>query len=277
MKLLVLSDLHLEFSGNGDFLPPPSAVDACDLVVLAGDIHNGALGISWAARTMPHRPVLYVAGNHEFYEAEFFATLAALRAAAARTGNVRFLEHDVVFERGVRFIGATLWTDFELFGAQHRAECEAQAQKFITDFRLIRRAPQVGETDGPTNGAAQVASPLLLPADAVEMHRRARAFLAAELAKPHAGPTVVVTHHTPSAASVAERFRTIATSAAFASRLEDLVALHQPQLWIHGHTHDSFDYRLQDTRIICNPMGYPSRSRAAKENPAFAPGFLVDV
>jgi len=274
MKILLLSDLHLEFAGNRDFVPAPAAVDACDVIVLAGDIHNGPLGIEWAARAFPRRPVVYVAGNHEYYESDWASTRAALRTAAAASANVRLLDDGVTLVGGVRFLGATLWTDFALFGAAERARCEAAATEFIADFRLIRRAPEAAASDAAA--AAPVSLPLFTTGDSIRLHEASRAFLEAELARTFAGPTVVVTHHLPSARSNAERFRTLATSAAFASVLDDLVVRGRAAAWLHGHTHDSFDYRLGATRIVCNPMGYPRRS-GGKENANFDPGLIVEV
>jgi predicted phosphodiesterase len=285
MKFLVLSDLHLEFTRNADFLPDPDAVAAADLIVLAGDIHSGTLGIDWAGRHFPHRAVVYIAGNHEYYDHELIGTTDALRAAAARTTNVRFLDNDTLLLGAVRIVGATLWTDFDLFGRSNRDQCEGIAAEFINDFRLIRVARSALPADAAPlaleAGDGEAAMPpdqgAFTPALSIELHARARAFIDAELARPHAGPTVVVTHHLPSAASVAERFRTNATSAAFASHLDPLITRHRPQLWIHGHTHDSFDYRLDATRVVCNPMGYPARQSGAKENAAFDAGLLVEI
>ena len=266
MNLLILSDLHLEFAGNADFAPPAEAVAAADLIILAGDIHNGTAGIEWAARDLASRPVLYVPGNHEYYGTVRGPARDAMRAAAAQTANVRLLDLDALVERGVRFVGATLWTDFDLFGPEHRAECEAAAERYITDFELIREAT-----------AAAPEPRRFRAADAIALHAEARAFVDAELSRPHDGPTVVVTHHAPSAASVVARYRTIATSAAFASRLEALVERHRPRFWIHGHMHNSLDYALGATRVVCNPMGYPARNGKAKENGAFDPGLLLEI
>ena len=104
MKIRVLSDLHLEFF---DWTPPP--VEA-DVVVLAGDIHAGVLGIPWARRQFPAAPVIYVPGNHEFYSARLQDVLVALRKESRRLG-VHLLDGDEFLVDGVRFLGATLWTD----------------------------------------------------------------------------------------------------------------------------------------------------------------------
>ena len=61
MRLHILCDLHLEFGSTR--IPPANA----DVVVLAGDIHLGREGRRWARNQFPHKPIIYVLGNHEFY------------------------------------------------------------------------------------------------------------------------------------------------------------------------------------------------------------------
>ena len=102
-------------------------------------------------------------------------------------------------------------------------------------------------------------------------HGVSRQFITEELAKPFDGPTVVVTHHAPSWLSVPDKFRE--ASAAYASRLEDLILDHEPLLWIHGHTHTSFDYKIGKTRIVCNPRGY----HGFELNPDFEVNLIVEI
>ena len=89
------------------------------------------------------------------------------------------------------------------------------------------------------------------------------------------GVTVVVTHFAPSRGSIAPRFAGSPLNACFIADLEALVARSGAALWIHGHTHDSFDYRLGGTRIFANPRGYVLNGKA--ENPRFDPGLTVEV
>lgn len=96
MKILILSDLHLEFAS---FSPPPKEVD---VVVLAGDIWKKDLGIYWARETWPHTEIIFVAGNHEFYHNDRHAVLSLLRKAAEDTG-VHFLDDDEVVINGTLF------------------------------------------------------------------------------------------------------------------------------------------------------------------------------
>lgn len=241
IKLAIYSDVHLEFGEPWE----PADMDF-DVLVLAGDIHVGTKGFrlfrGWMDRWM-----LYVAGNHEFYGQNLPATIRELHGLGAegeRVGSF-FLEKSSVILDGVRFLGTTLWTDFELFGADRQAEAMAAAEKVMTDYRKI-----VAIKDGPTKV-------MLAPQDTLRFHERAREWLTRELAKPFDGKTVVVTHHAPSLQSIAPRFRTDLATAAYASNLESLIEDHQPALWIHGHTHVACDYRIGATRVVANPKGYP--------------------
>jgi len=283
MKLLVLSDLHLEFA---PFVPEPAAVEAADVVVLAGDISPGTKAISWARQAFAGKPVVYVAGNHEFYRCDWDKLPGALREEAKKH-DVHFLESEAVTIEGVRFLGATLWTDFELFGPDRKHEAMREAGRVMNDFRLIKARALAVER----HAARPQGSPWKLsPAHTLRRHREALAWLEAELAlkegegKAEAGKTVVVTHHLPSHRSVALEYQEDLLSAIYASELPRDTLLGA-SLWIHGHAHSSFDYRLWDqarghaVRVLCNPRGYPlSRLRPGEfENPAFDPGLLVEV
>lgn len=272
MKIRIFSDLHLEMSERHPPWDPPQA-DA-DVVVLAGDIHNGTVAVDWAERTFPGQPVLYVPGNHEYYDGEYHEVAAALRSRT-RNSNVRLLDNDETVIGGVRFLGSTLWTDFELFGAHTREPAIAESRKFVVDFRAIRFAGESESGDG-----------LFTPEQSVALHQAARAWLEGRLKDPFPGKTVVITHHAPHAQSVHPKWGTSLTSAAFVSNLDDL--LGKPVLWIHGHTHDGFDYVAQGTRVVANPMGYRrSNWKQAQdgsvppvvsyENPRFDPALVVEV
>lgn len=254
MRLLVLSDLHLEF--DRALAIPPAARP--DVAVLAGDIWSDESAVRWAGETFPC-PVVFVPGNHEYYERELRRSRRAM-AACARGAKVHVLDDGEVILDGVRFLGATLWTDFALLGDREAAM--AAAHRGMTDFRLIRIDDGVG--DPPR---------AFTPADAASLHAASLRFLSASLARPHHGPTVVVTHHLPSSRSVAPRWTGYTLNAAFASDLDRFIEVYRPYLWVHGHTHDSFDYQIGETRVVCNPRGYLPR----EPNPSFDPGLIVEI
>jgi predicted phosphodiesterase len=253
VKLHVLSDLHLGLAA----MPHPRT-DA-DVVVLAGDIARPREAVAWACGF--DKPVVYVPGNHEYYGGSLDGTLAELRALAAGT-PVRLLADDELVIDGVRFLGTTLWTDFDLFGrGEQRAAAVAEASRLLRDFSRIRRA------------AADAA--LFTPADCARLFAHHAAWLRARLAQPRAGATVVVTHHAPSPRSIHPRFEGSLLNACFVSEAEDLLGAEKACLWIHGHTHDSFDYDCAGTRVLCNPRGYVRDG--VRENAAFDEGLVVTV
>jgi 3',5'-cyclic AMP phosphodiesterase CpdA len=274
MKLLVLSDLHLEFS---DFVPP-NGVDF-DVAVLAGDIVcPGSKVAAWTRRALPQaRAVLLVNGNHEYYDNTMPDELARIRQAAtsARRPPLHVLDCQEVIIGGVRFLGCTLWTDFELridtdSGPQRDASRGIEAaRRFMVDYRAIdvREVPPGGDVATWRK---------LTPEDTLRFHRAQRAWLQQALAQPFDGPTVVITHHGPHRASLAPRFAADWVSTAFISELPAHF-FEVPVLWIHGHTHTSFDYRAGACRVLCNPRGYHSRGRPLPENKSFNPGLVVQV
>ena len=247
MKLHILNDLHIEFE---DFVP--LATDT-DVVILAGDIGVGLEGLQWAETRFPDRPVIYVPGNHEFYHHDI-ALIDELKAQTPE--HIHVLNDDQVIIGGVRFLGSILWTDFALFGETDKVFAMQQARQLVTDFSFIRNHGQC-----------------YTPEDSVQLHTASRDWLAVMLAEPFAGKTVVVTHHAPSPRSVHSRYASNLLSPAFASNLEHLMDGGRAALWIHGHMHDSFDYEVYGTRVICNPRGYSPEAL----NPAFRPDFVVEV
>ena len=253
MKLHVLSDLHLSVSG----LEPPRT-DA-DVVILAGDVARPAEAIAWSSRFA--QPVLYVIGNHEFYGGSLSGTAQELQRLSRGT-NVRVLDCSEIGIGGVRFLGATLWTDFMLFGAGERRDWAiAQACAFVRDFSRIRLDER--------------SDILFSPADAATLFGCHVSWLKARLAVPFPGPTVVITHHAPSPRSIHPRFADLPLNACFVSDVERLLDGQRVALWIHGHTHDSFDYVVNGTRVVCNPRGYAKNG--INENPAFDPELIIDL
>jgi predicted phosphodiesterase len=248
----ILSDLHLSLGA----LEAPD--NDADVVILAGDIARPREAIAWAARI--GKPVVYVAGNHEFYGASLGATIAELKDASAGT-SVRVLDDEPAVIGGVRFLGSTLWTDFMLFGIAGRAHAMQEGRTFMRDFTRIRR------TDDP---------PLpFTPEDAAARFAVHAQWLQARLSDPFEGPTVVITHHAPSPRSVHPRFEGSPINACFVSDAEHLLGGDRAQLWIHGHTHDSFDYVVDGTRVVCNPRGYAKNG--INENPAFDPNLCIEI
>lgn len=256
MKIHILSDLHLEFCG----LKLPE-VDA-DVTVLAGDIGVGLQGIEWALQAFD-RPVIYVMGNHEFYGQRVMMELWKAARKKVEGTHVHLLENEAVVINGVRFLGCTLWTDFCLFGAGDR-ESAMKAALDLSDYWQILTAHSVGYS----RHKAQ----LLRPEHTLRMHEVSRAWLDRELDRAHDGKTVVVSHTAPHRGSLHPKWEYSQISPCFVLNLPGLV--ERADLWIHGHTHDSFDYQIEKCRVICNPRGY---CNSADLNPGFDSGLVVEV
>jgi predicted phosphodiesterase len=258
-RLLVQSDQHIEQSD----WRLPRKLPAHDVAVFAGDVSSPlAASLLLLARERDagiglSRDIVLVPGNHEYYGADVDDALAEGRVLAARLG-IHLLDGDEAAIGGVRYLGTTLWTDYELYGNAVAARHAAAAQ--MNDHNHISRGAEG-----------------FSPADALALHRDRLAWLESRLAVPHAGATVVVTHHCPSPASVPAKYAGDALNPAFASNLDGLIRAHGPDLWIHGHTHSSFDYRIGGTRVLCNPKGYGPRNGRAIENREFRPRLVVEV
>ena len=231
MKLHILSDLHLEF---GDFVLPET--DA-DVLILAGDIGIGADGIQWAT-AQTDKPVIYVAGNHEYYNREYIETLDEMYRAAKDRG-VHFLENDELVFGGVRFLGCTLWTDFAIYPPMSPAMAMTHARQRLNDFRLIQNGKR-----------------LFTPEDSLQLHEESIAWLRQRLAVPFDGPTVVITHHAPSLKADHPQYGLNPLTPCFVSNLEHLMEGSRAALWIFGHTHSCHDIMVNGTRLISNQRGY---------------------
>jgi predicted phosphodiesterase len=222
MKFALYSDLHLEFSRSANWVPPELDVD---VVLLAGDIHTGSSGLDWAGKTFASwksRPeVLYLPGNHEFYNANYDALIEVFRTP--RPGVVALdqsvLSWTPVTGPSVRLLGCTLWSDFALHGSSKISFHKEQARLQMNDYL---------------------------------------AWLDLELSKPWDGRTVIVTHNAPHPDCVEERYRGSAISPAFVSDLRWLMRKHRIDLWCFGHTHGNCDFKAKEgCRIVSNQMGYP--------------------
>lgn len=259
MRLLILSDLHHELWK--EHAPVIDVSNSCpDIVILAGDIDTGAKAVEWAKNTFTSMPVLYVHGNHEGYGKNLEDMQRDIQEACAATSNVHFLNCAEYVVEGYRFLGCTLWTDFRLFGDDDRPSAMMACEAVMTDYKRIRLATKKYRK--------------LRPLDTAQFHAAHKFWLKQKLAEPFDGKTIVITHMAPSMQSVAERFQADPASAAYASRIDDLVS--QADLWVHGHMHDSVDYEIGKCRVVCNPCGYMKRS-GTHENANFNPNFICDI
>ncbi|MBX3608950.1 MAG: metallophosphoesterase [Hydrogenophaga sp.] len=258
MKIQLLSDLHLE--ANPDFQARP-APDA-DLLVLAGDVgsyqrrRDGTTmaEADWGLRRFANWPVpvLFVPGNHEYDALDVDTALSQLRTTCDRLG-LRWLDRETWVWRGVRFVGATLWTDYD-------AVRPPGTDRLVQREKAFRAANHYLSTMGSTRRGA--------PFDAAAMRELgldAQAWLRNALASTHDGPTVVVTHFAPTLHSADPRYGLTPGTAGFCNALDDL--LEHADLWLHGHLHCPTDVRVGRCRIKANPLGYHAKGEQAAFDP----------
>ena len=234
MKIITYSDLHLEF-GHGWVLP--DVVDA-DVLVLAGDVitfKNAEpfldLLKGW------EKPVLYVAGNHEYYTNEPMKHgEGAFIKAIADLPHVHFLRDQSVSINGVHFFGGTMWTDFSgenPLAMQH-------AQQNMNDFRIIRNEDHSA----------------FRPENSLILHERFKKNLLAWFNEGLSGARIVISHHAP-CINPNSQYKSSLLQPAFNSLdMIEIIEQYQPDYWIYGHTHECDDQTIGKTRIISNQLGY---------------------
>lgn len=275
-KLLAWSDLHQEF----ERFTPPTREDIAALgdvagIVIAGDISSGDDFVDSLYRIARSTglPVVAVLGNHEFYGWR----MSQLRARIAREldqlrednpeVDIRVLDPGVTELGGIRIIGATLWTDYKL-GPYEQETHMALSQRAMTDFRLIKGEPIPQTLDS-------LSQPRDIEAkDFLEQHESQRAFISAALAKPHQGPTLVMTHHMPHVECIDPAYAGSLINSAFCSDLSEIFTQGGFHSWLYGHSHSGLNIDLprgdRAVHLRTNPRGYPS------ETTAFDPLFTLD-
>jgi len=277
MRLQLISDLHLERCP--DFVA--KAGPNVDVLVLAGDIGSYQVGSRLTesdfglARFSPLQPgapwtqVLYVPGNHEYDGLDHAQTHARLRDTCDRLG-ITWLEREVLTLGRVRFIGSTLWSDFDAFAG---AEIDLTRQ-----LQLRQKAYRAADYYLRKNTTLRQGAPML--ADAIrELSLAAQDWLRQALRQPFDGSTVVVTHFAPSLRSADARYGLTPGTAGFCNALDEL--LPYAQLWLHGHLHCANDYVVQGStggrdfacRVVANPLGYASKN----EQMSYRPDLVIEV
>lgn len=257
MKIQLLSDLHLEVHPQLRPRPAPGA----QLLVLAGDIGSYQAGSRLVGddfgleRFSPKLgwpvPVLYVPGNHEYDNLDFDVAHARLRETCDRLG-ITWLEREVLTLGRIRFVGTTLWADFDALATDDDRSRSPQACLLKKREKAFRAANFYLQKTGTTRAG----EPMLAPAwreQALVCER----WLRRALAMPFDGTTVVVTHFAPSLRSADPRYGLTPGTAGFCNALDQL--LPRAQLWLHGHLHCQQDYVAGGCRVVANTLGYAGR------------------
>jgi predicted phosphodiesterase len=288
MKLQLLSDLHLE--ADGLFQPEPTP--GADLLVLAGDVGSYQLRrdgstmseADWGLRRfspLPHHagwpaPVLYVPGNHEYDALDVDEAHLDLRRTCDRLG-IRWLERETAVIDGVRFVGTTLWSDYDALAGRGQpvpgGASPAPGRTAVTETQRLRERQRAFRAANHylVKMAGRRRGALFDAAAMRELALECQDWLRAALAQAHPGPTVVVTHFAPTLHSADPRYGLTPGTAGFCNALDELLPL--ADLWLHGHLHCPTDLRVGRCRIVANPLGYASKG----EQLGFQPQQLITV
>lgn len=277
MRIQLFSDLHLE--RYPAFVPAIAA--STDVVVLAGDIGSyqsgsrltgedfGLARFSPLRAGAPKARVLYIPGNHEFDGLEFDAAYARLRATCTELG-IEWLDRETLVIDHVRFVGTTLWSDFDALAVQE-TDLTKQLQRREKAFRAANY--YLSKNTTLKDGAPVLAEGLR------EMSLDCQAWLRDVLSRPFEGPTVAVTHFAPSLRSADPRYGLTPGTAGFCNALDALLPL--ADVWMHGHLHCANDYIASGEgeagpwrcRVVANPLGYLSKG----EQEAFRPELVIEL
>lgn len=276
MKIKFWSDAHTEFWTYHNpskfqriletYLPPNKA-DKDTVLCCSGDM--GTYG-SYASTYKPlfdllakrFKHVICVPGNHSWYNSTgIWGNEAEFWQDKNLPDNVHYLDNNVFLLDGVAFIGSCLWTDFQ----QRNQSAMFLAERGMNDFRIIK----LQNTDCY---ASDYGSRLTAEATVVR-HETSLVFIQDALKVYADRSRVVVTHHAPSSSSVASMYQGDALNAAYHSDLNALIEDTAPTVWTHGHMHDSKDYMIGNTRILCNPLGYHPQQLNRK----FNPGLVIEI
>lgn len=233
MKISYFSDIHIESRKY------KAVQNDADVIVLAGDIGVGESGLRWA-RAQFSQEIIYVLGNHEFYNAEIHSCRQHLQIVARKLG-IRLLDNEHTIIDNVEFIGTTLWTDYGLFGDPAKSQLLA-AEKLL-DFNKIR----IDVGNGPEK---------LRPEHTLAMHEASLKFLSKHFIDKKTRKRVVVSHHAPSMLSLSKKYIDHYLSPSYASHLEHLIGKSEADIWIYGHTHHNAKLRIGGTLVVSNQRGY---------------------
>lgn len=256
MKLRILSDLHL------DFMKFPIENIGEDLLIIAGDLsgkHRLSTVFIEKYLSANNNVLIFVPGNHDYYDNSIESTDEKFEKLEAKYKSRFYYLRDKHIKVGnVQFFGATLWTDY---GNDYSAMDVCRSK--INDYRKIIYGKH-----------------FLTPEDTINFHRFTLSGMHEFLeTKDPSIPTIIITHHAPVISSIPYRYLTDELTPSFASDLEDLINNNAIDIWIHGHIHDSMDYKIRNTRILCNPRGYARlrKRTVAEENHEFNPNLIVEL
>jgi len=286
MRIKLVSDLHLEFSDiniqndnnydvlilGGDIMiaqdlhDHPELVNTSDQRAIAAGTGLGRRQeraqrfrdfLKRCSFQFPH--VIYIMGNHEFYNGKFYAGIDYMRDEVAKFPNIYMLEQDTKIINDVVFVGGTLWTNMNKRDPLTMHAIEGM----MNDFRIVR------------NDYRSYAHMSAL--DVAIRHDKTLQYFRHVLSENKDKKCVVVGHHSPSFQSCHPMYgNDTLMNGGYHSDLSEFILDHpQIVLWTHGHTHHPFDYVIGETRVVCNPRGYESDGYS--EDSGWDPDILLEI
>lgn len=276
MNVVLLSDLHCEVV---PFELPSHETDKDDILVLAGDIgvvkypESFACVKPWIAR---FKHTIMIAGNHEFYGESLlcaFTKQKEIFSEELKTGKLSIINNETIRVDNLSFICATLWTDYN----RDNPVIMQTVRDALNDYRLIR----TGSYNEPYFRRIN-------PLDLHKEHTISKEFIFKSIEEEKyidGQKIVVVTHQGPSTKSLHPKYAGDPVNWGFVSDLEQQIIDTNPDFWLHGHVHDSFDYMIENTRVVVNPRGYARKVKPRdggpleliNENSAFNPTLRIKI
>lgn len=234
MLIQPVSDIHTEFHKDKGQKYCRKIPVWGDVLVIAGDFTTISYIYS-QTKTLCERfkHVLYVPGNHEFWTADKERVFHQLDKLASQYDNFHWLYNSHTEIEGVKFFGGTMWFEKQKDSQQH--------EKYWSDFRRIKKLSSWVYKDN-------------------EDFRKM-------LDREYEPGGIIVTHHLPSKKSIHPMYKGEPTNRWYYTDMDEWILDNQPPLWIHGHTHEQFDYMIENTRVVANPRGYDGYEDLRKHNP----------
>lgn len=230
MKINILSDIHIEFNRKFKF-------NKNETYLVAGDIGHIDNSIPFLSKLDKSTKVIFIAGNHEFYN-NSIEGYETLKTEFKDSENITFLQDDYITLNGVNIYGTTLWSSLE--SSLDINFLSNYGRERMNDFKLIKYKDCI-----------------LDPIDLIDFHNDALSKMTSFLKEKKNEKTIIMTHNSPSYSSNLSKYDGDLLNSFFCNKMDDYIIEHKPNVWIHGHLHNTSLYKIGDTRIVCNPLAYP--------------------
>lgn len=241
MRIRLLSDLHLEtnkfyYEWMGE-----------DVLFLLGDIHTKNRHMDFLMTIPQYVKIIMIAGNHEMYHSDFDEVHKTLKSFEEFLPNYTYLNNESIDIENISIFGGTMWTDFELYGHNDKPYVIQDATRNIADFTYITRNGRLWKVD-----------------DVLEQYNLFNREFDHWVKNSEGKTRVCLSHFLPSIECVDLKFTGSTLNGYFASNQESRIKL--VNFWLNGHTHASYDFMFEDTRLICNPYGYGKENQYGFNN-----------